>query len=153
MGIYISIALLIILIAGLIIYFKFKRNYFNKFQYVRLVTYNKDMSIKVQYIKKESFNKQNDILINDTHVFNFKGYTSIILTDDSRESINPLNFESKFNAKDFKSAMRSKLISETFESLKTDKFDKIMALLFLNILQLLAIIYLIYSLVGDTGVI
>ena len=145
MNIYILITLLVILIVGLVIYFKFKRNYFNKFQYVRLVTYNKDMTIKVRYIKRNNFNNDNSILINEKHVYNFKGYTTIIKTDTSQESINPLNFKSKFDANHYKTAIRTKLISETFDSLKRDKFDKIMALLFLNVMQLLAIAYLLYT--------
>ena len=143
--IYSIIALIIGLIA-LVIYFKFKRNYFNKFQYVRLVTYNKDMTVKVSYIKRKDFNTDNSILINEKHVYNFKGYTTIIKTDTCQESINPLDFKSKFNSEHYKTAIRTKLISETFNSLKKDKFDKIMALLMLNGFQLLAIMYLIYML-------
>jgi len=150
MNIYVLIVLLVILVVGVVLYFKVKRNYFNKFKYVRIVTYNEDMSIKVSYQKKESFNKDNSILINPKHVYNYNGYTSIIKTSLAQESINPIDFESKFDAKIYKTAIRSKLIGETFESLKADKFDKIMALLFLNVMQLIAISYLVYELVGGT---
>jgi hypothetical protein len=109
------------------------------------------MSISVSYYKKEQFNKNDAILINPDHVFNFKGYTSIIITSQSSESINPLDFNSKFNKKDFETAMESKLIQETFASLKADKFDKIMMLLFLNIAQLVAISYLLYNMLGGAS--
>ena len=146
MNIYILISLFIILVIGLVVYFKFKRNYFNKYKYIRIVKYNNDKTVTVSYKKQENFNIDNSLLVNPEHIFNFKGYTSIITTSNAQESINPLNFDSKFNATDYKSAIRSKVISETFESLKPDKLDKIMALLFLNILQLIAIVYLIYNL-------
>jgi len=138
---YYYIGLAIILIVALIVWFIFKRNYFNKYKYVRLVKYNDDMSIDVSYIKKDVFNKDDSILVNPKHVYNFKGYQSIIITSNAQESINPIDFESKYDPKHFKAAMKSKLIAETFASLKTDKFDKIMALIFLNIIQLLAIDY------------
>ena len=142
------IILAVFLVVGIILYFTVKRNYFNKYKYVRLVKYNKDMSIKVFYIKRKEFNKDGAILINEKHVFNFKGYTSIIITDNSNETINPLDFDSKFDSTDYKSAIRSKLIKDTFESLKVDKFDKIMMLIVLNIAQLIAIAYLLYMLMG-----
>ena len=135
-------------ILSIIMYLIFKRNYFNKYKYVRLVKYNDDMSINVQYIKKDKFNQDNSILINDKHVFNFNGYTSIIITSNSQESINPIDFNSKYDAKKYKDAIKSKLIHDTFASLKVDKFDKLMGLLLLNILQLIAIAYLIYNLLG-----
>ena len=150
MIIYISV-LAFMLVVGIVLFFTVKRNYFNKYKYVRLVRYNNDMSISVSYYKKEQFNKNDAILINPDHVFNFKGYTSIIITSQSSESINPLDFNSKFNKKDFETAMESKLIQETFASLKADKFDKIMMLLFLNIAQLVAISYLLYNMLGGAS--
>lgn len=124
-----------------------KRNFLNKHKYIRLVKYNSDMSVTVNYIKRDVFNKNNEILINPKHVYNFNGYTTIILTSNSQESINPLDFDSKYSAKDYQNAIRTKVVSDVFETLKPDKFDKVMALLFLNGLQLLAIGYLIYMLV------
>ena len=150
MIIYISV-LAFMLVVGIVLFFTVKRNYFNKYKYVRLVRYNNDMSISVSYYKKDQFNKNDAILINPDHVFNFKGYTSIIITSQSSESINPLDFNSKFNKKDFETAMESKLIQETFASLKADKFDKIMMLLFLNIAQLVAISYLLYNMLGGAS--
>lgn len=145
------ITLLLILVLSIIIWFIFKRNYFNKHKYVRLVCYNKDMSIKVRYIKRENFNKNNEYLINEKHVFNFNGYTSIIVTEKAQESINPLDFESKYNADDYKTAMRSGLVKDAFNSIKVDKFDKVAMLLILNVIQLLAIVYLLYMTFGGAN--
>jgi hypothetical protein len=150
MIIYISV-LAFMLVVGIVLFFTVKRNYFNKYKYVRLVKYNNDMSISVSYYKRDQFNKNDAILINPDHVFDFKGYTSITITSQSSESINPLDFTSKFNKKDFETAMESKLIQETFASLKADKFDKIMMLLFLNIAQLVAISYLLYNMLGGAS--
>lgn len=146
--IYILIGVLVI---GLIIYLFFKRNYFNKYKYVRLVKYNDDMTETVQYIKRKIFNKGNEedhILINPKHIYNFKGYTSVIITSKSQESINPIDFESKYSAKDYKTAMKSKHIKDAFDSMKVEKFDKVMFLLILSIVQLIAIAYLLYNLIG-----
>ena len=130
-------------------YFLFKRNYFNKYKYIRLERYHEDMSITVSYIKKDKFNLDDSILINPQHIYNFKGYQTVILTSRTQESINPIDFESKFDPSHFKSAMKSKLIAETFASLKVDKFDKLMMILFVNIIILVAIAYLIYNLMGN----
>ena len=139
------------LIFGVIFYLKYRRNYFNKYKYIRLVRYNDNMTIDVLYIKKENFNQDNAILINPKHIYNFKGYQSVIITSNSVESINPIDFESKYDPKDFQSAMRSKLIAETFASLKVDKFDKVMMLLLLSAVQLIAIAYLLYMVMGNGG--
>lgn len=139
----------VILALGLIVYFAFKRNYFNKHKYIRLVTYHDDMTITVEYIKKVDFSEtKKEIKINPTHVFDFRGYKTIILTDKSCESINPLDFESKFSAKDYKSGMRSKLVKDAFDSVKTNKFDLVHFSLIINILSLLAIAYLLYVTLG-----
>ena len=145
--IIIFIALGVILLVGIILWFIFKRNYFNKYKYVRLVRYNDDKSISIHYIKRDRFNENGEILINPDHVFMYRGYTSIITTSGASESINPLNFDSKFSAKDYKSGMRSKLVKDAFDSVKADRFDKVMVLLVISIIQLLAIAYLVYQVI------
>jgi len=59
MILYYIILPLLALIIGLIVYFGFKRNYFNKYKYIRLVTYNDDMSVSVRYIKENYLTKMN----------------------------------------------------------------------------------------------
>jgi hypothetical protein len=148
MTLYIIILASVLLVIGLVVYFVFKRNYFNKYKYIRLVKYRDDMSVTVSYIKKDKFNQDNALMINPNHVYNFKGYQTIITTNKVQETINPIDFNSKYDPAHFKSAMKSKLIAETFASLKVDKFDKLMFLLLLNILQLIAIAYLLYNVLG-----
>lgn len=138
----------VILIFGLIFKFFFGRSYFNKHKYVRLVRYNEDKSITIDFIKKQKFNQNKELLINPDNVFNFSGYTTIVTTSQSNESINPLNFESKFNPSDYKSAIRSKLIKDTFQGLQPERFDKLMILIIMNGLTLVALIYLLYNLLG-----
>ena len=149
--IYIIIAS-VVLVIGIILKIALSRNYFNKYKYIRLVTYNENMQVQVQYIKHNQFNKDNRIVINPKHVYNFKGYTTVITTSNSPQSINPIDFESKFDKKHFDSAISSKLIAETFASMKVDKFDKIMFLVLLNAIQLIAIVYLLYITMGSPSV-
>jgi len=134
----------IILIIGVIIKLLTSRNYFNKYKYVRVVEYDENMKISIRYIKHQHFNKDNAILINPKHVYNYKGYTTIVKTNLANESINPIDFESKYPADKYKSAIKSKVIADTFATLKVEKFDKLMFLLLLNAIQLIAIIYLLY---------
>jgi len=136
-----------ILLIGIVVYLVFKRNYFNKYKYIRLVTYNEDMTESIRYYKKELFD-YDSIKINPKHIYNCKGYTSIITTSKAAESINPIDFESKYDAKLFKVAIKSKHISEAFKSMQPKKIDLMMILLFISGIQLLAIIYLLYNLLG-----
>ena len=136
-----------ILLIGIVIYLVFKRNYFNKYKYIRLVTYNEDMTESIRYYKKEEFD-YDSIKINPKHIYNCKGYVSIITTSKAAESINPIDFESKYDAKLFKIAIKSKHISEAFKSMQPKKIDLIMVLVFISVIQLLAIAYLLYSLMG-----
>jgi len=140
--IYIAVAVLLL---GIIVKILLSRNYFNKYKFIRLVTYDDKMTVSVRYIKHKNFNQSGKLIINPKHIYNFKGYTTIITTSNSSESINPIDFESKFDKKMFDSAISSKLIAETFASLKVEKFDKMMFLLLLNVIQLIAIIYLLYT--------
>lgn len=145
--IYLYVILVTLLIVAIIKIF-FQRSFVTKHKYVRLVTYNDDMSIKVKYIKRESFNQDGSIIINPNHIFNFNGYTSIITTSNACESITPLDFKSQYDTKKFKTAIRSKLISETYNTLKPERFDKMSLLLLISGIELLAIIYLIYNIIG-----
>lgn len=142
------ITLAVILVFSLIGYLVVMRNPWNKHKYVRLVTYNDDMSVSIRYYKRHLFNADQSLLINPKHIFNSNGYTSVITSSYACESINPLDFKSKYERKDFKSAMSSKLIKETFATLKVEKFDKMMMLLLLNAIQLVAIVYLLYIYLG-----
>ena len=138
----------VILVIGLIIYVTLNRNFFTKYRYTRIVTYNDNMTVDVKYVKNKDFMKDDTLLVNPEHIYDFKGYKSVITTCKSGESINPLDFESKYEAEKFKVGITTKLIKEAFGTLKISKFDKIMFLLVLNVIQLMAIMYLLYNLLG-----
>lgn len=140
-----------VLVAGLTFYFIFKRNPFNKHKYVRLVKFHDDMVETVQYIKRDQFNQDHEIMINPKNVFSFKGYKTIVITSNSQESINPLDFKSAYNAQDFKTAMHSKLIKDAFDSTRPKKFDPLTILMLLSGIELLAILYLLYIIMGQTS--
>ena len=130
------------LIVGLFIYFFFKRNYFNKHKYIRLERYNEDKSLTVRYYKREKFNEDQKLLINPEHVFNFKGYTTFITNYQASETINPLDFKSKYNKKMFTTAITTKLVSDTFATRKKPKVDMLMVSVALNGITLMLLLYL-----------
>lgn len=114
---------------------------FNKHKYLRIIKYNSDKSSTITYHLSSKFTP--NFLINPDHIFNYKGYRTIIITDKSAETINPLDFTSKFNASDFQTAIESKLIKDTFTTLKPNLFDKTTFMLLLNLILNIAVIYLL----------
>ena len=122
------------------------RTIFNKHKYVKVITHNKDKSITIKYYKRDKV--PNDILINPDHIFNHNGYSTIILTSESAESINPLNFKSKYNVKMFQSAINNKIIEDTFSTLKTNRFDLQQILMFLSLVLNFIILYMLMKQMG-----
>ena len=114
---------------------------FNKHKYLRVIKFNSDKSTTVTYHLSDKFKPS--FLINPNHIFNYKGYRTIVITDKSAETINPLDFESKFNHKDFQTAIESKLIKDTFSTLKSNTIDKTTVMLLLNIILHIVVIYLL----------
>ena len=115
--------------------------FLNKHKYLRVIKFNTDKSTTVTYHLSNKFKPS--FLINPDHIFNYKGYRTIIVTDKSAETINPLDFNSKFNPADFQTAIESKLIKDTFSTLKPNLFDKTTFMLLLNIILNIAVIYLL----------
>lgn len=109
-----------------------------KYKYLRVIKFNSNKLSEVKYYKNTT---PSNILINPDHVFNFNGYRTIVITDKSAETINPLDFESKFDKNKFETAIESKLINEAFTSLKP-KMDMTTVLLIINIFFSLVIVYL-----------
>lgn len=137
-----------VLVVGVAVMLVFRRNPFNKHQYLRIVRFHTDMSETVSYVKRDKFNQRHEILINPKNIFNFKGYQTLILTSESNETINPLDFTSKFSAEDFKTAMRSNLIKDAFQGLQVEKFDKLMLLIIINAVTLIGVAYMLYSMMS-----
>ena len=114
---------------------------FNKHKYLRVIKFNTDKSSTITYHLSDKFKPS--FLINPDHIFYYKGYRTIIITDKSVETINPLDFNSKYNASDFQTAIESKLIKDTFSTLKPNVFDKTTFILLINLILNIAVIYLL----------
>ena len=115
--------------------------FLNKHKYLRVIKFNSDRSTTVTYHQSSKFRP--GFLINPNHIFDYKGYRTVIITDKSAETINPLDFSSKFNASDFQVAIESKLIKDTFTTLKPSKLDKTTFMLLLILILNIAVIYLL----------
>ena len=115
--------------------------FLNKYKYLRVIKFNSDRSTTVTYHLSSKFRPT--FLINPDHIFDYKGYRTVIITDRSAETINPLDFESKFNASDFQTAIESKLIKDTFTTLKPNLFDKTTFMLLIILILNIAVIYLL----------
>lgn len=114
---------------------------FGKHKYLRVIKFNSDKSSTITYHLSSKFKP--NFLINPDHIFNYKGYRTVIITDKSAETINPLDFESKFNREDFQTAIESKLIKDTFSTLKSSSVDKTIIMLLLIIVLQIVVIYLL----------
>lgn len=117
------------------------RTFFNKHKYLREVVYNNDKSVNIRYHKRANFNPK--YLVNPNHVFNFNGYSTIVTHENATESINPLDFTSKYDAKVFRSAINNKLIDDTFNTLKVAKYDLQQIMLMLSLVLNGVILYLL----------
>ncbi|MEM1974134.1 MAG: hypothetical protein QXN68_05040 [Thermoplasmata archaeon] len=103
------------------------------------ILYKSDKTIKITKVK--NINNEN-ILINPNHIyFDKNGNRYILTTDQSAESINPLDFESKFSPKEFRSAIESKLIQDLFKTFDDKKLPIDRLLLFVNIFMTFVILY------------
>lgn len=103
------------------------------------VIYKSDKTFDIKRIK--NIDNEN-ILINPDHIyFDSKGNRYILTTDQSAESINPLDFESKFSPKEFRTAIESKLINDLFKNFDDKKISIDRLLLFVNIFMTFMIFY------------
>lgn len=113
---------------------------FRKKQFYKII-YNNDKTFKIERIK--NIDNEN-ILINPNHIFiDKRGNRYILTTNQSAESINPLDFESKFSPKEFKNAIESKLVSDLFKSFDDNKLSIEKILLFVNIFISFMVLYFI----------
>lgn len=115
--------------------------FLNKHKYLRVIKFNSDKSSTITYHLSSKFVP--NFLINPDHIFYYKGYRTIIITDKSAETINPLDFSSKFNPVDFQTAIESKLISDTFSTLKPKLFEPTTIMLLLNLIFTVGVLYLL----------
>ena len=110
-----------------------------KKNYIKLIYFDNARQIHIQYKRKAKFKPH--FKINHNHAFFHKGFTAFLIAENKAETINPLDLKSAFNAKDFKTAIETKLINETFANLKTDKIDMVKLLLLGNVALSTIIIY------------
>ena len=117
---------------------KFK---YREYKYIKVYKFRSDKTLEVNIYAKQDFKP--DFLLNPDHVFNHAGFSAVIISDTKAETINPLDLKSKYNVKDFTTAINTKLIHETFSTLKTDKIDLVKVLLFVNIAINLVLLYIL----------
>lgn len=122
-------------------------NFFRDFQkqkYLKEIHFTKSKSIIVKYHKKSDL-KLTFLLNPDNVFFDSKGYQCVITTENSAENINPLDFNSKYPAERFKTAIETKLINDTFTTLKKKGLDLGM----ISIIGIgIVIVILIYMIMG-----
>lgn len=112
---------------------------FKRKKYLYKITYKSDKTLNINKIKNVD---TENILINPNHIFfDSKGNRYILTTDQSAESINPLDFESKFSPKEFRAAIESKLIHDLFKNFDDKKVSIERILLFVNIFMTFVILY------------
>ncbi len=113
---------------------------FHKRKFYKII-YNDDKTFNIIRIKDI---ENENLLINPDHIFlDDKGNRYILTTNQSAESINPLDFESKFSPKEFKTAIESKLVSDLFRNFEDNKLSIERILLFVNIFISFMVLYFI----------
>ncbi len=137
-GLFITVGLLI----------NFSRNFFTRSRYIRIVTYNDDKTIDVKHFKKSNFNKDRAYVVNPNHIFILKGYTTMTFTQHTKENINPLDFESKYDAHIYESAINSNLITQAFNTLKPNKLDLLQVVMIVSLMTLALVGYMILKQTG-----
>lgn len=115
------------------------RHFFNKHKFIRVISFNNDKSSSVTYYRSERFKPK--YLVHPDHVFFSRGYRTIVIKEKGIETINPLDFNSKYDAEKFTTAINTKLIEETFINLKSNKIDLSQVLLFTSLLVNLIVLY------------
>lgn len=109
-----------------------------KKKFYKLV-FNSDKTFQIKRVKNT---ETESILINSNHIFNdSSGNRYILTTDKSAESINPLDFNSQFSAKEFRTAVETKLITDLFKNFDDKKLSIDRILLFVNIFISFIVLY------------
>ena len=119
-----------------------------KSKYIKIYTFTDTKGLEVKYYKDKDLPK--DLLINPDHVFNHRGYRTVLTTNKVAESINPLNFNSKFDKSLFEVAINNNFAKDLLSTTSDNKIDKTQMLL-IGVLAGLGIV--IYLLLKSQGVI
>lgn len=114
---------------------------FRKNKKLYKLIYKSDKTFQIKRVKNI---ETENVLINPNHIFFDKyGNRYILTSDQSAESINPLDFQSQFSPKEFKTAIESKLINDLFKNFDDRKLSIDRILLFVNIFMTFIILYFI----------
>jgi hypothetical protein len=120
------------------------RLFFNKDKFIRVITFYGDKSSRITYHKRNKFKPS--YLINPNHIFMANGYSTIVASDTSPETINPLDFKSKYDISKFQSAINNKVIEDTFSNLKSKRYDLTQILLFISLLCNAVVLFIVLKL-------
>lgn len=113
-------------------------------QFIRVVQYNSNKTTTVKYLSLNEFKElENKILINPNHFYKTAKFNTILITDQSAQSIDPMDFKSAYDRKSFETAMETKLIKDTFATISKEKLSREIVLIVLNIVLSLGILYLL----------
>lgn len=120
----------------------------NKHKYMRVITFYSDKTSKITYHKKDNFKP--DYLVNPDHIFLSNGFTTIVTSDTAPETINPLDFKSRYPKKMFETAINTKIIKDTFSTMKKRGLDLV---LIFSGATLLVVVIILYLMIKQMGII
>ena len=112
-----------------------------KSKYIKVYTFTDTKGLNVKYYKDKTLPK--DLLINPDHVFNHRGYRTVLTTNKVAESINPLNFNSKFDKSLFEVAINNNFAKDLLSTTSDKTLDKTQKLLIGVLVGLGITIYLL----------
>lgn len=124
-----------------------------KNKYLQVVFYGSDKTKTIYYVKPTkdyliTINKKT-FKINPNHIYyTSNGFRSVLVNDFSAETINPLDFTSKFNSEDFNTAINNNLIKQTFETFTDNKIDWLKVIMFGNLFISATLLFLILKMNG-----
>lgn len=122
------------------------RKYF-KHKFIKVITFKNDRGIKYNYYTEKDFQAKLDnkeLIINVNHMFIDNGYRTFVTTDKLVETLDPLDTESTYPVEKFRTAIKTRVVEQTFNSMKKNKLD-IQQLLLMGIAG--GVLVLIYYLV------
>lgn len=123
---------------------------FRKQKFIKVIITYSDKSIRTKYIHNndyEKFLKDNGFLHNPNHTFiSSDGYRTFFFNMlNGAENYNPLDFESKYDSQDFKTAIKNNIVKQTFETVEKKEMDLTFILTIVNIGLTAFVLYMLYQ--------
>ncbi len=122
-----------------------KKPIFKKYKYIKVnyFTESKESFVYYKQPKDDQIKiKDKTFIINPNHIFLSNGFKTVILINTASETVNPLDFKSRFSASIFNSAINNNLIKETFETITPPVLDLTKILLIANLFIGLILVFL-----------